>query len=177
MLFKEGISWAGIDAPKGRSHGCEILLKGSFQVYQPTHSSTRFKIGLGRVISNPLVGQVMVLKFRGKRTGKIYYTPVSYAVIDGKIYCYQRKRLKGQWYLSLMANPEVEILLPDGHILGFTEDVKDSKEREAAMRQILKSSGLGSFVYGFNPNTASDKLIWEKTRGIPVVRITPCERK
>lgn len=136
-----------------------------------------FKMGLGRLISNPLVGQVMVLKFRGKRTGRIYYTPVSYAVIDGKIYCYQGKRLKGQWYQSLMANPEVEILLPDRHILGFAEEVTDSREREAAMRQILKSSGLGSFVYGFNPNTASDELIQEKTRGIPVVRITPCERK
>ncbi len=135
-----------------------------------------FRMGLGGLISNPLVGQVMVLKFRGKRTGKIYYTPVSYA-IDGKIYCYQGKRLKGQWYLSLMANPEVEILLPDRHMLGFAEEVIDSREREAAMRQILKSSGLGSFVYGFNPNTASDELIQEKTRGIPVVRITPCERK
>ncbi len=135
-----------------------------------------FKLGFGRLISNPLVGQIMVLKFKGKWTGKIYYTPVSYAVIDGKIYCYQGKRFRGQWYLSLMANPDVEILLPGGHMLGLAEEVKDSREREAAMRQILKSSGLGSFVYGFNPNTASDKLIREKTRGIPVVRITPCER-
>lgn len=68
-----------------------------------------FRMGLGRLISNPLTGQIMVLKFRGRRTGKIYYTPVSYAAIDGKIYCYQGKRLKGQWYLGLMANPEVEI--------------------------------------------------------------------
>lgn len=136
-----------------------------------------FKMGLGRLISNPLAGQVMVLKFRGKRTGKIYYTPVSYAVIDGKIYCYQGKRLKGQWYLSLIANPEVEILLPNGHMLGFAEEVIESKERQAAMRQILKSSGLGSFIYRFNPNTASDELIQEKTKGIPVVRITPCDRK
>lgn len=89
---------------------------------------------------------------------------------------YQGKRLKGQWYLSLMANPEVEILLPDGHMLGSAKEVIDSREREAAMRQILKSSGLGSFVYGFNPNTASGRLIREKTRGIPIVRITPCER-
>lgn len=89
-----------------------------------------FKMGLGRLISNPLMGQVMVLKFRGKRTGKIYYTPVSYATTDGKIYCYQGKRLKGQWYLGLMANPEVEILLPDGHMLGFAEEVIDSRERE-----------------------------------------------
>jgi hypothetical protein len=132
-----------------------------------------FKMGLGRVLSNPLTGQVMVLKFKGRKTGKTYYTPVSYAAIDGKIYCYQGKRLKGQWYLNLLADPRVEVLLPDGHLLGFAEDVTDCKERADAVRQILKSSGLGGFVYGFNPGTASDKVILEKTRDIPVVRINP----
>lgn len=131
-----------------------------------------FKVGLGRLFSNPLIGQVMVLKFRGRRTGKVYYTPVNYTSIDGKIYCYQGKRLKGQWYLSLMVNPEVEILLPEGHLLGFAEEVTNFIEREESMRQILKSSGLGSFIYGFNPFTASDRLIQEKTRDIPVMRIT-----
>jgi deazaflavin-dependent oxidoreductase (nitroreductase family) len=134
-----------------------------------------FKMGLGRIFSNPLTGQVMVLKFRGRRTGKVYYAPVSYASIDGKIYCYQGKRLKGQWYLSLVANPKVEILLPHSHLSGSAKEVTDSREREEAMRQILKSSGLGSFIYGFNPSTASDKLIQERTRDIPVVRITPYE--
>jgi len=136
-----------------------------------------FKMGLGRFLSNPLTGQVMVLKFKGRKTGKIYYTPVSYAVIDGKIYCYQGKRLKGQWYLNLKANPKVEMLLPDGHLLGFAEEVINSQERADAMRQILKSSGLGGFIYGFNPRTASDKLIQETIRDIPVVRITSSENK
>lgn len=75
-----------------------------------------------------------------------------------------------------MANPEVEILLPDGHVQGLAEEVTDSREHGTAMRQILKSSGLGSVVYGFNPNTASDELVREITRGIPVVRITPYKR-
>lgn len=136
-----------------------------------------FKTGLGRLFSNPLTGQVMVLKFRGRRTGKIYYTPVSYASIDGKIYCYQGKRLLGQWYLSLMASPEVEILLPDEHLLGFAEEVKDCREREIAMGQILKKSGLVGFIYGFNPFAASDEQIPEKMKDIPVMRITPHKRK
>jgi hypothetical protein len=136
-----------------------------------------FKVGLGRFFSNPLTGQVMVLKFRGRRTGKVYYTPVSFAAIDGKIYCYQGKRLKGQWYLSLIANPEVEVLLPDGHLLGFAEEVMDSRGREIALGHILRSSGLGGFIYGFNPFAASDKLIQEKTRDIPVMRITLQERR
>ena len=91
----------------------------------------------------------------------------------GILYCYQGKRLKGQWYLSLIANPEVEVLLPDGHLLGFAEEVTDSRGREIAMGQILRSSGIGSSIYGFNPFTASDELIQEKTRDIPVIKITP----
>ncbi|HWQ20684.1 MAG TPA: nitroreductase/quinone reductase family protein [Methanotrichaceae archaeon] len=132
-----------------------------------------FKIGLGRLISNPLTGQVMVLKVTGRKTGKVRYTPVNYAALDGRIYCYQGKRLKGQWYLNIMANPEVELLMPKGRLSGFAEEVRDPHERADAMRQILKSGGIAGFVYGFNPGTAPDELILDKTGDIPVVRITP----
>lgn len=155
----------------------KFLSRSFFRYFNRFIVVPAFKVGLGRFLSNPLTGQLMVLKFKGRRTDKVYYTPVSYVVIDGNIYCYQGKRLKGQWYLSIMANPKVEILLGDGHLLGFAEEVTDSREHEDAMRQILKSSGLGSFIYGFNPFTTSDELIQEKTRNIHVVRITPSEGK
>jgi len=51
----------------------------------------------------------MVLKIKGKKMDRTYYAPVSHAVFDGMIYCYQGKRFKGQWYLSLMADPKVEV--------------------------------------------------------------------
>jgi hypothetical protein len=155
----------------------KLLYRALFRYFNRFIVVPAFKAGLGKFFSNPLTGQVMVLKFRGRRTGKVYHTPVSYASINGKIYCYQGKRLKGQWYLSLMANPEVEIILPDGHLFGFAEEVKDSREREIAMGQILRSSGLGGFIYGFNPFAASDKLIQEKTRDIQVMRITLQKRR
>lgn len=136
-----------------------------------------FKMGFGRFTSNPLTGQIMVVKVIGRKTGKIHYTPVNYGIIDGNIYCYQGKKLKGQWYLNLKANPKVEVLLPDGNFLGFSEEVKDDRERADAMRAILKNSGLGGFIYGVNPSTASDKLIQEKTADIPVMKITYHESK
>lgn len=129
--------------------------------------------GLGGLLSNPLTGQIMVLRFKGRKTGRTRYAPVNYAVIDGKIYCYQGKRLKGQWYLSLMADPKVEALLPRGPISGFSERVTVSRERVDSMRQILKNSGLGGLIHGFDPRTAPDDLILEKIEGINVVRITP----
>jgi hypothetical protein len=136
-----------------------------------------FKMGFGKILSNPLTGRIMVLKIKGRKTGRVYYAPVSHAIFDGRIYCYQGKRLKGQWYLNLMADPKVEVFLPKDHLSGLAEEVTDPSERTNAMRQILKSSGIEGFIYGFNPRTASDGLIQEKTRNIHVVRITPSEGK
>ena len=68
-----------------------------------------FKMGFGKILSNPLTGRIMVLKIKGKKMDRTYYAPVSHAVFDGMIYCYQRKRFKGQWYLNLMADPKVEV--------------------------------------------------------------------
>lgn len=130
-----------------------------------------FQMGLGRIVSNSLTGDIMVLGVTGRKTGKIRYTPVSYARIGERIYCYQGKVMKGQWYRNLMANPAVEVLLPGGRFSGRGEEVRDAAEKLQAMRQILKGSGLNSSMYGFDPATAPDEAIREMTKDMPVVRI------
>jgi deazaflavin-dependent oxidoreductase (nitroreductase family) len=130
-----------------------------------------FKRGLGKFISNPITGSIMVLKTIGRKTGKIRYTPVNYALIDGSIYCYQGRHLKGKWYLNILANPKVEVLLPGCLLVGIAEEVHDRKEAAIAIREILKSSGLGGFIYGFNPFTATDSELKTKIQAIPVIRI------
>jgi deazaflavin-dependent oxidoreductase (nitroreductase family) len=132
-----------------------------------------FKKGLGKLMSNPLTGRVMVLETIGRKTGKIRYTPVNYAPIDEIIYCYQGRHLKGKWYLNILANPRVELLLPSCHQIGHAEEVSDPKEAVQAIRQILRGSGLGGLIYGFNPFTVTDDVLKKKTEGIPVVRIKP----
>jgi deazaflavin-dependent oxidoreductase (nitroreductase family) len=132
-----------------------------------------FKRGLGKLVSNPLTCRIMVLKTIGRKTGKVRYTPVSYALIDERIYCYQGKHLKGKWYLNILANPQVEVFLPGRLLIGYAEEVSDQKEVILAIRQILKGSGLGGFLYGFNPFTATDDVLQKKTQGIPVIRIEP----
>jgi deazaflavin-dependent oxidoreductase (nitroreductase family) len=130
-----------------------------------------FKRGWGRIISNSLTGDIMVLGIAGRKTGKIRYTPVSYARRGLKIYCYQGKEMKGQWYLNILANPEVEVLLPEGRFSGRGEEIHDTTEKLQAIRQILLSSGLNRSMYGFDPRTAADDVVWEKTKDIPVLRI------
>ena len=114
----------------------------------------------------------MVLGIAGRKTGIIRYTPVSYARIGPKIYCYQGKEMKGQWYLNLLANSKVEVLLPSGRFSGNGEEVHDTAEKMQAMRQVLKGSGLNSSMYGFDPVAATDEAMQEKIRDMPVIRIT-----
>jgi hypothetical protein len=130
-----------------------------------------FRVGWGQIISNSITGDIMVLGINGRRTEKIRYTPVSYARIGPNIYCYQGKEMKGQWYLNLLANPKVEVLLPDGRFFGYGEEIHDIAEKLKAIRQILLCSGLNRSMYGFDPEAASDEVVLEKTRGMPVIRI------
>jgi len=79
--------------------------------------------------------------------------------------------MKGQWYLNLLADPEVEVLLPGGRFSGRGEPVHDAAEKLLAIRQILLSSGLNRSMYGFDPESAPDEVVQEKTKDIPLVRI------
>jgi hypothetical protein len=130
-----------------------------------------FQMGLGRVISNPLTGQIMVLGIAGRKTGKIRYTPASYARIGESVYCYQGRETKGRWYLNLLANPRVEVLLPAGRFSGRGEEVFDTAEKLQAMRLLLKGSGLSRSMYGFDPETAADEVVMQKTGDMHVMRI------
>jgi deazaflavin-dependent oxidoreductase (nitroreductase family) len=132
-----------------------------------------FRRGFGSLLSNPLTGRVMVLETIGRKTGKTRYTPVNYALMGESIYCYQGRHLKGKWYLNILANPQVELLLPSRHMIGHAEEVSDPKEAARAIRQILRGSGLGGLIYGFDPFTVTDDVLQKKTGGIPVIRIRP----
>lgn len=131
-------------------------------------------MGLGRFISNPLTGNIMVLGIRGKKTGKIRYAPVSFARRDDKVYCYQGKETRGQWYLNIQAHPDVEVLLPQGRFFGRAEQLPEGPERLKALRMLLQGSGLSRSMYGFDPAEAPDEVLEEKTRGIPVIGIALC---
>lgn len=132
-----------------------------------------FRIGLGRIVSNPLTGRVMVLILKGRKTGRILYTPVGYAIMNGRIYCYRGERSQGAWYLNLLAEPHLEVMLPEGRIRGYAEEVTDDDEKIAALRQILKNGGLSGFIHGFNPWTVEDGVLRERMSDVKVVRITP----
>ena len=147
------------------------LLRAFFRIVNRFIVVPGFQMGLGRFISNPLTGNIMVLGILGRKTGKIRYAPVSFARQDGIVYCYQGRESRGQWYLNILAHPQVEVILPRERFSGLAEQLPDGPERLKALRVLLQGSGLSRSMYGFDPVEASDQKLEEKTRGIPVIRI------
>jgi deazaflavin-dependent oxidoreductase (nitroreductase family) len=132
-----------------------------------------FRLGLGPFFGNPLSGYIMVLKVVGRKTGKIRFAPVNYAIHNGNIYCISGGRQTSDWYRNLKANPQVEVIMPDGPVFGAVEEVSDAQERHAVMRHVLQNAGFAGFFEGYNPFTISDEKLRAKSADIPVLRIHP----
>jgi hypothetical protein len=134
-----------------------------------------FRLGIGPFFGNPIWGYMMVLKITGRKPGKTGFSPVNYAIQNGIIYCMAGWGYIADWYRNMISCPKIEMILPGGALAGEVEEVINSTERITALRKVLKAGGFAGFMLGVNPHTASDEKLEEKTKGIPLMRIKPCE--
>ncbi len=132
-----------------------------------------FRLGFGPFFGNPFSGYIMILKVRGRKTGKLRYAPVNYAIHGGRVYCMAGFGRLSDWYRNLRASPGVEAILPGGAIAGTAREVDDPAERKLIIRQILKNGGFAGFLEGFNPYRIEDGDLLERTAGMPLVCIQP----
>ncbi|MEN8242161.1 MAG: nitroreductase/quinone reductase family protein [Chloroflexota bacterium] len=130
-----------------------------------------FRLGLGQLICNPFSGYVMVIKNIGRKTGKLRYTPTNYAIINGQVYCLAGFGRKAHWYLNMVTNPEVELILPGRAILGRAAEVEDPAEALDACKQVLRNAGFAGFMEGYNPFSAPDEKFQGTLKRAPVLRI------
>jgi len=130
-----------------------------------------FRLGLGPFIGTPFGGYMMVIKTVGRKTGKVRYAPVNYAIMGGSVYCCAGFGTVSHWYRNLKAQPQIELLMPSGVVTGTAEDVTDDGERLCALRQVLRNGGFAGFFMGFNPYTAADKVVLRESQNIPVIRV------
>ena len=131
-----------------------------------------WRLGLGAVgNSRRLSGQIMVLTHTGRKSGKRYRTPVNYAVVDGDLYCVAGFGHVADWYRNSMAQPAVEIWLPDGRWAGVASDQTDAPDALSLIRAVLIASGFAARVAGINPQRASDAELQRLTTGYRLLRI------
>jgi deazaflavin-dependent oxidoreductase (nitroreductase family) len=132
-----------------------------------------FRLGLGAFMGNPFSGYIMVLKTTGRKTGRLRYSPVNYAILDGRVYCLSGFRQGSDWYRNLLAHPAIEVILPAGAISGSAAEITDPLRRTAIIRKVLQNAGFAGFFEGYNPFRISDEQLAAKTAGMPLICIQP----
>ncbi len=136
-----------------------------------------FRLGLGGWGNGPRTSQVMVLVHRGRKSGLLRRTPVNYAVVEDVIYCAAAFGSRADWYRNILADPRVEIWLPDGWYAGEAEEVSpDDPQRDALVRQVLIASGFAAPLFaGVNPKTIDDEKLAQLSAPYRLIRIYPSE--
>ena len=124
------------------------------------------RIGLGWTmnIAPSFSGRIMVIKHRGRKSGKEYLTPVNYAKVDGEVYCTAGFGSISDWYKNMLANPSIELWLPEGKRKARAEDVTDSPNRIFLMRQVIIGSGFAGPLFGVDQRKMDDAQLDAATK-------------
>jgi deazaflavin-dependent oxidoreductase (nitroreductase family) len=121
-------------------------------------------------------GQIMVITHTGRKSRQRRQTPVNYAEVKGEIYCTAGFGQSSDWYRNLLAEPQIEIWLPDSRWAATAEDISDDPQRLALLRKVIIASGIVAPMLGLDPRRVSeadfDKMT-EKYRLIHIHRTKP----
>jgi deazaflavin-dependent oxidoreductase (nitroreductase family) len=131
-----------------------------------------WRLGLGQY-GNPTKfgGAVMVIKYRGWKTGLTRYAPVNFAEIDEDVYCMAGFGEKTHWYQNILVEPEVELWLPDSRWAGIAEEASEAENRVEILRKVLVASGFAGPLFGANPRRMTDEQVEELLETYRLVRI------
>lgn len=133
-----------------------------------------WKMGWGKAINSwPAgFGRIMVIKHRGRKSGKEFLTPVNYATVEGEIYCTAGFGAISDWYRNMLVCPRVELWLPEGKRLACAEDVSESPRRLFLLRQVIVASGFAGPLFGINPGKLSDDQLDAASKEYRLVHFT-----
>lgn len=149
----------------------EARLKRLFKLFNK-FMRLLWRLGLGSIGNRTRFGgYVMVISQTGRKSGRVRRTPVNYAIIDGDIYCTSGFGRRSDWYQNILANPQVEVWLPDGRWAGYAEDVSAVENRIDIMRAVLIGSGFAAYLAGINPHRLSDAELEAATQTYQLIRI------
>jgi deazaflavin-dependent oxidoreductase (nitroreductase family) len=125
----------------------------------------------GRLIGNPFTAYILLLRTRGRRTGAMREAPLGYVIRDGFAYCVAGYGVRTPWYLNLLDNPTVEVVLPGRTIRAVAEPVTDEAEWLRTYRALIGSFGIVGRLVDGDPRRLSDAELLATHRSLPVVRI------
>jgi deazaflavin-dependent oxidoreductase (nitroreductase family) len=132
------------------------------------------RAGLGPWVSSPLGGHVMLLRVRGRKSGLVRETPLNYIIADGSAWVLAGFGSRTEWYRNLLADPDVEIVLPGRPPMAATASVVTANAtRNRIIPAIMRSTIGPSLAAGVNPLTSPGRAVAEDLAWVPVVRLAP----
>jgi deazaflavin-dependent oxidoreductase (nitroreductase family) len=130
------------------------------------------KMGLGRYMSNPATGYLMILRTRGRKSGEMRDAPLGYTIVGDHVYCVAGFGRQAHWFQNLLADPKVEVILPSRAFSGVAEEVTDVDERRSVLAPLLRSMGFIAGMVGMgNPWRDTPDEILRKCEAMPLVRV------
>jgi deazaflavin-dependent oxidoreductase (nitroreductase family) len=132
-----------------------------------------WRLGLGPMLNMgpAMAGRYMVITHTGRKSGLKRRTPVNYAVVDDEIYCTAGFGSVSDWYRNIIANPQVEVWLPDGWWAGIAEEVTHPEARLPLLRDVLIGSGFAALAAGVDPNKMTDEELDAATKEYRLIHI------
>src|SRR5574338_1633755 len=85
------------------------------------------KAGLGAWMGTPFGGWILLLRVRGRKSGVMRDNPLSYLMADGAVWVMAGFGAKTDWYRNLLADPQVELILP-GRTVACRAQVADDPD-------------------------------------------------
>jgi deazaflavin-dependent oxidoreductase (nitroreductase family) len=130
------------------------------------------KMGLGRYVSNPFTGYLMILRTRGRKSGEMRDAPLGYTIVGEYVYCVAGLGRQTHWFQNVLADPNVEVILPSRAFSGVAEEITDEAERRRVLPPLLRSMGAIAGMMGMgNPWRDAPEAIAAKCEGMPLVRV------
>ncbi|MFI5258484.1 MAG: nitroreductase/quinone reductase family protein [Candidatus Limnocylindrales bacterium] len=151
---------------------CLPALHEAFTSVNKWLSVPALRMGLGKYVSNPLTGYLMILRTRGRKSGEMRDVPLGYTIVGEHVYCIAGFGRRTHWFQNVLVDPRVEAILPGRAFSGTAEEVTDPAERVRVAAPLLRSMGLVAGIVGLgNPWHDSPAEIAAKCEGMPLVRV------
>jgi deazaflavin-dependent oxidoreductase (nitroreductase family) len=133
------------------------------------------RAGLGPWLGTPIGGYLLLLRARGRTSGVVRETPLSYLIAEGAAWVCAGMGPTTHWYRNVLADPGVEVVLPGRTTACIAEDVRDPEVRRRMMPALVRALGLPGALGGVDPRRATDDRILEAYGWVPLIRLRPVD--
>ena len=133
------------------------------------------RAGLGPWLGTPIGGYLLLLRARGRKSGIVRETPLSYFIAEGDAWVCAGFGPTTQWYRNILTDPRVEVVLPGRTVVCLAEDARDPEVRRRMIPALVRAIGMPGSLGGVDPRHDTNEQILEAYGWLPLIRLRPVD--